>query len=236
MKIVLEKFEGPLDLLLKLIEKEELDITKISLAAIADQYVDFVKKSDQISPDDVADFLFIAARLLYIKSRALLPFLQQDEDEEGLDDFEKQLKIYQEYLEVAKTIEAVLAARHFMYVREFDKKAILNNTGAFSPPDNLQILDFKNIFEGVLLKIKPVKKLNEEILEHKVSLEERIAKIQNLFLNKIKTSFNNLIADCNSRGEVVVSFLAVLELMRQKELVLDQESLFGEIIVSKFAS
>ncbi|MBU4217192.1 segregation/condensation protein A [Candidatus Parcubacteria bacterium] len=234
MKIILEKFEGPLDLLLKLIEKEEMDITKISLAAIADQYVEFVKKSTQISPGDVADFLFIAARLLYIKSRALLPFLQQDEEEEeDLEEFEKQLKIYKEYLEAAKSVEDILATQRFMFVREFNKKAILNNTNSFSPPKDLKMIDLKNTFEELLARIKPVKKLTEEVLEYKVSIEERIANIQKMFLNKVKTSFDKLIENCSSKADVVVSFLAVLELMRQRELVLDQEDLFGEITISR---
>jgi len=234
MKIKLEKFEGPLDLLLKLIEKEELDITKISLAAIADQYVEYVKQSDQISAGDVAEFLFIAARLLYIKSRALLPFLQLDEEEEeDIEEFEKQLKIYKEYLEASRSMEDILSARRFSYVREFDKKSILNNANTFSPPSDLKQIDLKNAFESFLLKIKPVKKIREEVLEYKVSLEERIANIQKMFLNKVKTSFNKLIEGCTSRADVVVSFLAVLELMRQHEIVLDQEDLFGEITVSR---
>lgn len=237
MKIILEKFEGPLDLLLKLIEKEELDITKISLAAIADQYVEFVKQSDQISPGDVADFLFIAARLLYIKSRALLPFLQQDEEEEeDLEEFEKQLKIYKEYLEAAKSVERILGAQRFMYVREFNKKVILNNTNTFSPPKELKSVDLKKAFEELLTKIKPAKKLPEEILERKVSLEERIANIQKMFLNRVKTSFDKLIAGCNSKADIVVSFLAVLELMRQRELVLEQDDLFGEITISRITN
>ena len=88
MKIKIEKFEGPLSLLLKMIEQEELDITEINLAGIADQYIEYIKNNNNISPDNMADFLVIAAKLLFIKSKALLPYIYAEE-EEDLEDLEK---------------------------------------------------------------------------------------------------------------------------------------------------
>src|SRR3989339_84496 len=145
MKIKIEKFEGPLSLLLKMIEQEELDITEINLAGIADQYIEYIKNNNNISPDNMADFLVIAAKLLFIKSKALLPYIYAEE-EEDLEDLEKQLKMYKEFLEAAKKIEKMLGKKKFMFAREFNRKVALANTHSFSPPKKLQISDILEIF------------------------------------------------------------------------------------------
>src|SRR3989339_99764 len=162
MKIKIEKFEGPLSLLLKMIEQEELDITEINLAGIADQYIEYIKNNNNISPDNMADFLVIAAKLLFIKSKALLPYIYAEE-EEDLEDLEKQLKMYKEFLEAAKKIEKMLGKKKFMFAREFNRKVALANTHSFSPPKKLQISDILETFKDLLLRIKPAEKHQEEL-------------------------------------------------------------------------
>ncbi len=93
MEFKLEKFQGPLALLLSLIEKEELDITEIGLANICDQYIDYINNNDKISSDEMAEFLLIATKLLYIKSKTLLPYFYNDEEEEGIEDLKIQLRM-----------------------------------------------------------------------------------------------------------------------------------------------
>lgn len=132
--IKIEKFQGPLNLLLQLIEKEEMDIAEVSLAKIADQYIEYIKITDKISPDDMADFLVVAARLLLIKSKALLPYLCAGEEEEEIKELENQLKMYKEFLEAAKGVDFLLGKKKFMFGREFNRKLILNNLNFFSPP------------------------------------------------------------------------------------------------------
>ena len=96
MNFKIDKFEGPLGLLLQLIEKEEMDITEISLAKIADQYIEYIRSYKGIGPEEMADFLVVAAKLLLIKSRALLPFLKGEAEEE-IQEFEHQLRMYKEF-------------------------------------------------------------------------------------------------------------------------------------------
>ena len=99
--ICLEQFEGPLDLLLSLIEKEKLDITHVSLAKVADQYLKYLETEESISLGNLTAFLSVAARLILIKSRALLPILEfSDEEEESMDDLETRLKVYKRFREV----------------------------------------------------------------------------------------------------------------------------------------
>jgi len=107
-QIKLEKFEGPLDLLLKLIEEERLSINEISLSQVANKYLEFVNSTQNISLDELADFLTVSAKLILIKSRTLLPSLNFEEEGDSL---EKQLRIYKEYYEASKKIEELSKCR-----------------------------------------------------------------------------------------------------------------------------
>jgi len=228
----IEKFEGPLGLLLQLIEKEEMDITQVSLAKIADQYVNYIRNSININPDDMADFLVVAARLLLIKSKALLPYLYPEEEEE-IAELEQQLKMYKEFLEAAKKIDVMLGKKKFMFVREFNRKAVLSNINLFSPPKSLKALDMKSIFEDLIGRIQPPEKLDEETLDKKINIEEKIMSIQKMLIDRIKTSFDKVIANAKNKTEIIVSFLAMLELIKQRDISVDQDGLFNKIIINK---
>lgn len=232
INIVLEKFEGPLALLLQLIEKEEMDITQVSLAKVADQYVAYLKQAKNIKPDEMADFLVVAARLLLIKSKALLPYLYPEEEEE-IQELEDQLKMYREFLEATKKIEKMLGKKTFMFPREFNRKAIMNLNNTFSPPKKLKAEDLRQVFSDLLSRLRPAEKLEEKTLEHLVNIEDKILSIQNLLLERIKVSFNKVLTSANNKTEIVVSFLAILEMMRQREVVLTQDELFAEIIIER---
>lgn len=230
--IKLEKFEGPLYLLVKMIENEELDIIQVSLAKIADQYIEYIRQAEQISADELSDFLVVAARLLYIKSKALLPYIFPAEEDEG-DELEKQLKMYKEYLEATKVVEAMLAEGKFMFAREFDKKALTANKPIFSPPKKVKAEDLAMIFTDLLNRLRPPEKLKEEKIGHQVSMEEKISHIQTEVAKKIRVSFNRILESAQSKTDVIVSFLAALELMRQCHIILEQEIIFGEIVMNR---
>ena len=232
MNIKIEKFEGPLGLLLRLIEKEEMDITQISLAKIADQYVDYIQNSQRISPEEMADFLVVAAKLLLIKSKALLPYLYSEE-EEDIEELEQQLKMYKEFLDAAKKINKMLGKKKFMFTREFNRKAVLVNVNLFSPPKKLKIGDMTMAFKDLLGRIKLPAALQEETLDRKINIEDKILDIQKMLIERIRVSFNNILERAGDKTEIIVSFLAVLELMRQREVVLEQNNLFDEIFISK---
>lgn len=234
MKIKIEKFEGPLSLLLKMIEEEEMDITQINLAGIADQYIEYIKNNKNINPDDMADFLVIAAKLLFIKSKALLPYLYTDEDTEDADELERQLKMYKEFLEATKKIEKMLGKKKFMFAREFNRKVALVSTKSFSPPKKLSTDEMKEVFKELIMRIKPVEKLEEETLDSTINIEDKILSIQKEVLEKVRISFNKVLRDAKNKTEVIVSFLAVLEMMRQREVMLHQDELFTEIFITKW--
>jgi len=232
MNIKINKFEGPLSLLLKLIEREEMDITEISLARVAEDYVSYIREVKNINPEEMADFLVVAAKLLLIKSKALLPYLYPEEEKE-IEELEHQLRMYKEFLEAVKKIEAILKKNNFMFAREFNRRAVLSQANFFAPPKNLSINDFKSCFEEMLMRLRPMERLEEETLDYKINIEDKILSIQSMLLERIKVSFNKVMEQAKNKTEIIVSFLAVLEMMRQKEIVLKQDGLFKDILIEK---
>ena len=233
LNIKLEKFDGPLSLLLRLIEKEELDITQLSIAQVADQFIDYLRKTEDINSEVMADFLVVASKLLLIKTKALLPYIYSDDDEEEVEDFELQLKMYKEFILASKKIEKILAKKKFMFAREFNRKIVLSNVNSFSPPKSLKKNDLKELYRDIINRLVVPEKLENKTLDKKISIEDKILSIQNILLEKIKFSFNRVLKEAKDKTEVVVSFLAVLELMRQREIVLIQDGLFTEILIQR---
>lgn len=236
INIKLEKFEGPLSLLLKMIESQDLDITEVSLAKIANQYVEYIKCSNEIDPEQTADFLVIASKLLYIKSKALLPYLFPEEDED-IEELERQLKMFKEFLEAAKKVNKMIRKKRFMFGppdRKASRAAVLAQGDVFSPPKKLQKNDLKNAFSEFIARKKPMlKRLEEGIIEHKINIEDKISAIEQTLIKKIKFSFNEFLEKAESKTEVIVSFLAILELMKQRSVDACQSGLFNEILISK---
>lgn len=225
-KVTIEDFEGPLDLLLQLIQKKQLDISEISLSEVTDQFLEHLQAAEAAHPHELADFLDVASRLVYIKSRALLPFLEPEE-EEG-PPLEEQLKLYREFHEASKKIEEMIEARRFMYARPKMKVTEV----VFHPPEELKPFDLKQAMENVLDNLEPVIKLPQAIMQRTVSLQERMCDIQDSLTAKVKTSFNKITKKGN-RMDTVVSFLAVLELLKQQFLCVRQEDTFSDIELEK---
>lgn len=232
LDIKINSFQGPLGLLLQLIEKEEMDITQVSLAKIADQYIEYINNSQNINPDEMADFLVVAARLLLIKSKALLPYLYPEEEEE-IEELERQLRMYKEFIEAMTKIEKMIGKKKFMFAREFNRKAVLANINLFSPPKELKADDLKMIFSDLLGRIKPPEKLDEEKLEYKVNIEDKIRAIKDMLVQRMDFNFARIIKDAKSKTEMIVSFLAMLELIKQRDITVIQDKLFDEILISK---
>jgi len=232
-----EKFQGPLGLLLQMIESQEMDITEIALANIADQYVAYIERAVDIDPEEIADFLLIASRLLYIKSKALLPYLSTDEEEEVFDDLEKQLRMYKEFIEASLKISDIIKKNHLMLAPTFSKSIRQEKQAeiAFSPPAKLEISDLHQTYLNILntLKKRQEEKLPEAIMEIKVNIEDRISHIRSLLAEQLSISFHKLLEKSQSKVEVIVNILAMLELAKQRELEFEQIELFSEIKILK---
>src|SRR5688500_17274544 len=229
--VKLEQFEGPLDLLLELIEAEKLDISSLSLSRVTDGYLHYVHDHPEIPPEELADFLVVASRLLYIKSKILLPFLQAVADvEEG--DLESQLRIYREYLDASKSIEAMIGKRRFLFVHE----KLPHVDIGFAPPKKLTTGAMADLLRGVLARLEPVVKVPTAIVEKTVSIHEKIRQIQALIAKATSVRFSSVLSSAESRTEVIVSFLALLELVKQRTVTVSQESMWGDITIAQAES
>ncbi|MFA6603635.1 MAG: ScpA family protein [Patescibacteria group bacterium] len=226
--VKLERFEGPLSLLLELIEAAKLDISEVSLARVTDAYLQRLSANPQIPPEEMADFLVVAAKLLYLKSRILLPFLAADAQEE-IGDLESQLRIYKEYLDASKAISALIGKRRFLFVHDRLPQIEIG----FAPPKKLTAAQMAEIMGGVLRRLDIVVRVPQAIIEKTVSIHEKIRQIQSFLARTAKSSFRALVASAESRIEVVVSFLALLELIRERAVVVNQDRLFDDITIEK---
>ena len=218
-----------------MIEGEKLDITEVSLAKIADQYVEYIRTCQTLDPELIADFLVVAAKLLWIKSRALLPYLFPAE-EEDVSELERQLRMYKEFLDAMRGIEEILYKKRFTFspVGRNLRKMIGQADKFFSPPKKIVADDLKQIFSDFISnKSRSLVILEEEVIEHKISIEEKISGIQQSLFSQIKLTFKEFISQARSKTEIIVSFLAMLELMKQNFVSVDQEGLFTEISISK---
>lgn len=226
-------FEGPLDLLLHLIEREEMDITEVSLVAVTDQYIRTIEELEEIEPGALADFLVVAAKLLYIKSRSLLPKPRppaEDEDEGG-DSLLQQLLEYRRYKSVAQGLQQRQEAGLRAFVRlapapTLERKLDLSNVS----PDQLT-----RALQRALRRI-PSDPPPPRVHTYPITMAEKIAVVRtHLAAGKGRNTepvyFHALLSDASSRMEIVITFLAILELIKQREIVVEQETIFGEIIV-----
>jgi chromatin segregation and condensation protein Rec8/ScpA/Scc1 (kleisin family) len=128
----------------------------------------------------------------------------------------------------------MVGKKKFMFAREFSRKAILYNAQIFSPPKRLKSSEMRMAMDDLISRIVPyIQELEEERIEHKIRIEDKITSIQNLLLEKIKFSFTKVLGSAKSKTEVIVSFLALLELSKQRVVAIEQGGLFEEIMVDK---
>jgi segregation and condensation protein A len=225
--VKLEQFEGPLHLLLELIETEKLDISQLSLARVTDSYLRHLQEHADIPPEELADFLVVASRLLFIKSKVLLPFLYPAEVEEG--DLESQLKIYKEYLDASKVIEKIIGKRRFLYVHEKLPKIEIG----FAPPEGFSGDKMAEMLRAVIARIEPVVNVPKAVIERTVSIHEKITELQQMLAKAERVSFKTVLMSAETRTEIIVSFLALLELVKQRSVGVSQGKQFDDITIEK---
>jgi len=232
-KIKVELFEGPLDLLLQLIEQDKLDITEVSLSQVTDQYLENIHAAHKrIEPGDLADFLSVAARLLLIKSRLLLPYLSMLDDDEDEPDLEQQLKMYQLFHDASKKLQKIISRKHFGFVRE---KLFIQQEVGFQPPQGVTTKKLSNIYSEIINRLSPVDAIPESMVRRTVSIGERIAHIRQLLDKYEEYSFHKILSTAKDKTEVIISFLALLELTKQEQVKLTQEKTFTDIIIRRIA-
>lgn len=232
--IRLPEFEGPLDLLLQMIERAELDITRVSLAAVADQYLEFVSKPGNIELSALADYLVIAARLILIKSRSLLPQAEADAEgsfeEDSAEALARQLKQYKLFKQVAQILREREQAGRQVYPRRAPAPK-----PTVTRPTKIAGLNMDVLYRALrrTLATTPTLPAGAVVEPLRVSIHHRIARIRELVGSTERVQFSRLLGEAQTRVEVVVTFLAVLESLKRKLIVVEQDGLFGEIFLTR---
>jgi len=229
--VQLPVYEGPLDLLLNLIERAELDITTVSLALITDQYLAFIHGIDQARADDISAFLVIAAKLLQIKSEALLPRPPQREagEEDIGQSLVDQLKLYKRYKEIAITLDE----RQQAGLRTFLRVAPPPKVEAKLDLSNLTLEALLAAANSVYAKGQAKEPLASVIAAPKITIREKIDLISKTLKAISHASFRSLLGEKPTRLEIVVTFLALLELVKRYRVEARQESIFSDIQIDR---
>ncbi len=226
-KVQTPVYEGPLDLLLSLIERAELNITAISLASVTDQYLSYLHGLEQMKPDEISSFLVIAAKLVQIKSEALLPRpieREPGEEDPGVELVELLIS-YKRYKEIA----GWLAERQENNLRTYLRVAPPPKVEAKLDLSNLTLEGLLAAAEAGIARGKEKKPLATVISTPKVTIREKIDYITKTLKNIQRMSFSGLITDKATRVEIVVTFLALLELVKRYRVTAKQDVLFGDI-------
>lgn len=227
LHLQLEAYNGPFDVLLSLIDEQELSITDVALSQITEQYLQYLDQFDESPVEDLADFLVVASKLLLLKSKHLLPQLMPEEEEgPSLAD---QLRLYKLFVEASKQINALWDEKRQSFVR-IEPMRIPEE---FQPPENVVADILLQTMQRVVQRSKPPKPLPRTHIDKAVSLKERVQYIRNFFKKRKQLRFSETISDKNNKTEVIVSFLALLELVKQRTLSLHQEGKFADIVIKK---
>lgn len=228
MKVKLDIFEGPLDLLLYLIKKEHLNIYDIPIAKVIEQYLQFLELMKLLDINLASEYLVTAANLISIKSKMILPREEEPQDEEEedpRDELVRKLLEYEKFKEAAEFLRDKEIERN----RYFKRPAL--DSGSGEVYIEASIFDLISAFKSALKEIP--KDIFFEVVKDEFTVEDKIHDLLHLLLVKEKISLEELFSSAKSKLEIVVTFLAILELIKLREIAAIQEELFGSILIAR---
>jgi len=236
-KVKLEVFEGPLDLLLYLIKRDEIDIYDISLERITRQYLEYLQAFKELKIDIAGEFVVMAANLIYLKSRSLLPLDQQPPEEDADEDdprwdLIRQLIEYKKFKEAAAQLHDRALEQERVFTRDGGGVAI---SDAPWPLHEVGIFQLIHAFQEVIKRVEAREDL-QEIFGERFSVSDKIEKILERVGNGTPVRFSELFGQIVSRVEIVVTFLALLELIRLNQVRALQRKMFDEIEIAPIAA
>ena len=237
-KVKLEVFEGPLDLLLYLIKRDEVDIYDISIERITRQYLEYLETFRMLDLEIAGEFVLMAANLIYIKSRNLLPVQEQppeeeDEEEDPRWDLIRQLIEYKKFKDAAFQLHQRELLQEGLIARAPERPDLRDADPLLK--SEVGIFDLINAFQKVLRKIEARREDLREIFEENFTVSDKIDVILRVVEPGKRIVFSELFASAASRTEIVVTFLALLELIRMKQMRIAQDGAFAEIEIRRIA-
>lgn len=228
-------FEGPLDLLLHLVKKQEMDISELSLIDITEQYINFIKEMEDMNLTIASEFLVTASELIEMKSRFLLPRPPKEDNEDLEENPEEELKRrlleYQKYKESVSSFR-VLEDNRSKYYTKMPEKREIYTSDKLENTMNLTAYDLLNALQKLLERKEYSKPLNTKITKKELSVSDRVAKIRSVLKKEKRIEFYSLFEEV-SKPYVVVTFLGILEMAKNREIVLKQDENFGTIVLER---
>lgn len=233
-KLLIGDFEGPLDLLLHLIKKNKKEIFDIEISLITKEYIDFIRKMESMNLDIASEYLTTAAELIEIKSKKLLPSIKRDEEEEEIDseaELRNRLLEYQKYKMSTDTFKKLEEKRNNYYTKapvslnDYTNVKLVND-------GSVGVFDLLDAFQKLLERQNFNKPVSTKITRKELSVKERIVKIRDMLKEKDKVNFIELFDDF-SKPYVVVTFLSVLEMAKNKEISIKQDNNFSDIYLER---
>lgn len=234
-KFLINDFEGPLDLLLHLIKQSKMDIYDINIVEITGQYVDFIKSMEEMNLDIASEYLVMAAELIEMKSRHLIPNKEESNEDEFVENSEEELKRkiieYKAYKDSVDKFKDLENTRHEVYTKsperisEFSDKKLVNQ-------DNVSIFDLLKALENVMERVEYSKPMTSKVTRKELSVRERITEIRTFLIKNKKVKFEELFEEVN-REFVIVTFLSILTMANDNEIKLTQDNNFGEIYLER---
>jgi len=224
-----EQFTGPLDKLLELIEERKMEITVVNLAEITNDFLKYLQdlSEETTHPSIIADFIIVASKLLLIKSKALLPSLElTQEEEKDIQDLELRLKIYKEFKEASFKVKALWENQRHCYGKEL----FSDLPPIFYPPKNLEIKDLIDPIEKIIAELKALIPEKKTVKRTVISIKEKMEELLSRFKQKAENSFKNVV-ESKSKLEIIVFFLAILHLIRDRLITSTQGNQFSDIII-----
>ena len=230
-KLKLDIFEGPLDLLLYLIKKNDIDICDIPIAKITDQYLEYIDMMKLMDLEVIGDFLVMAATLMQIKSKMLLPpdpIQQLEEELDPRDELVKRLQEYKIFKEIAEKLKEKESFRQDFFGRNIDEELTKE-----IKEDAKEVYFEANLFDLINAFTKALRKFKEETVyqvnKEEFTVDQKIHEVLHLLLEKESIMLTELFAKAKSKIEVIVTFMSILELIRLREILVRQKRLFDDI-------
>ncbi len=224
-------FEGPFELVLELIEKRKLSVSEVSLTQVTDDYIEHIRSQASFPIEDAAEFIGVAATLLLIKSKSLIPELELSEDEEGdIEELKDRLKQYEIVREAAKALGRIFGTRVMISAGEREPEIV------FAPSRDLSLKSLENALRIALSTHEKEEKLPEVRVRPLVTIEEMMDRLTTKVQKALNFSFREFTGNKAEKVEVIVSFLALLELVKQGVVETTQHVSFGDIKISNNAS
>lgn len=238
-KVILKSFEGPFDLLFHLIEKSEVDIYDIPISEIAEQYIIYIEQMEELDLEVTSEFLVMAATLLEIKSKLLLPVKEEEGEQLELEEADPREELVRRLLEYKKYKEAAkeLKNRETLHSKIFlkPKEEIDDCSEDENVLEGVELSDIVKAFDKLMKKKSQKNEINfHEIQRDEISIEEGMNLIENKISKNEPVNFDDLFEDSLNRSNVVVIFIGILELIKLKKIKIYQNKNFGNIELIKY--